>query len=696
MTAAGDTETHREPATVSDFHLSSPNTIEATFLPIATRVIDEYDQYAAALDKRLTQARRDISLELFIAQLFGWAASAAVATSGTVLIVTALLFIAEIATLDPWIPITAGPSVVQTVVNGIQKPVSIILVTIVIGGGVGLTVAATIVFLPIAKARSRAREIDVLLPDTVSFMYALSVGGMNQLDILRAVASAEETYGEVSREFQAIIQKTEYTGEDYRSALRQAAITTPSEELSQFITDMLSIISSGGSIEDFLGDQKDAYIDQARQKEEDSIELIELSGEIFITLSVAPVMLLIILLVMELLGTSTKLLMFLSVYLVTPIISIAYLILISTIQPDDFGSGKLSYNGEIIDSTEKRYDISIDDVYELDDSSPVFGKLQTEARSQLLTELLTKPHLFIRDNPLYTLFLTAPLALGGIGIAIITGAVPTRWEAFTTAPIVGTAVYYYIPLYVIGGPLAAAYLWNSRHYQTVSGNLTDHLRKISSANDTGQTLLESFNSVADNSTDQFAADLGKVAEKVKYGGSVRRSLIELNNKHADPELARIIRLITKAHETSGQISDVLSTAAQITENRQKIQQQRKTATATQVIIVIMTFMVMVGVLGAIQFQFVGLIADIIEQAASQSGGGSGAAQRGGSGQLSFSNITSPDILTTVFFHALVIQGSFAGLSAGYMRTGKLRSGIKFILMLATLPLAAWSIIIHVL
>lgn len=695
MTGSQREESYTEPSTVSELYLSSPNKIEATFLPLATRVIDEYEQYASRLDKRLTQSRTDTSLEIFIAQLFGWATAAAIAASTTVILVAALLFVAGIATLDPWVTVTISPDMAATIINGIQKPLTIILLTGVIGVGAGLTAAGTIIFIPITQAHSRAREIDVLLPDAVSFMYALSVGGMNQLDILRAVASADETYGEVSKEFQAIIQKTEYTGEDYRSALRQASITTPSEELSQFITDLLSIISSGGSVESFLRDQKDAYIDQARQKEENSIELIELSGEMFITLSVAPVMLLIVLLVMELLGTSTKLLMYLSVYVVTPIISIAYLILISTIQPDSFGSGKLSYNGEIIDSTEKRYDLSVEDISHVDNSSPVFDKLQKEARSRLITELLTSPHLFIRDNPLYTLFLTAPLAIGGIAVTVVTGTAPTQWSEFTTSPIVGTAVYYYIPLYIIGTPLAGAYLWNSRHYQNISSNLTDHLRKISSANDTGQTLLESFNSVANNSTDQFAADLGKVAEKVRYGGSVRRSLIEFNNKHADPELARIIRLITKAHETSGQISDVLSTAAQITENRQEIQQQRKTATATQVIIVIMTFVVMVGVLGAIQFQFVGLISDIIEQAASQSGGGA-AAQGGGSGQLSFNNITSPDILTTVFLHALVIQGSFAGISAGYMRTGKLRSGIKFTIMLATLPLVAWTIIIHVL
>jgi len=44
---------------------------------------------------------------------------------------------------------------------------------------------------PYSRASAREREINLLLADSVSFMYALSVGGLNQLEILRAMATAE-------------------------------------------------------------------------------------------------------------------------------------------------------------------------------------------------------------------------------------------------------------------------------------------------------------------------------------------------------------------------------------------------------------------------------------------------------------------------------------------------------------------------
>jgi len=42
----------------------------------------------------------------------------------------------------------------------------------------------------------------MLLPDAVAFMYALSIGGMNELDILEATARADDVYGEISKEFE--------------------------------------------------------------------------------------------------------------------------------------------------------------------------------------------------------------------------------------------------------------------------------------------------------------------------------------------------------------------------------------------------------------------------------------------------------------------------------------------------------------
>jgi len=68
------------------------------------------------------------------------------------------------------------------------------------------------------------------------------------------------------------------------------------------------------------------------------------------------------------------------------------------------------------------------------------------------------------------------------------------------------------------------------------GEALESLRKLSSANDTGQTLLESVETVSETSTGKLAEEFEVVHAKVNYGMSLRDALVEFNNKYAVPGL----------------------------------------------------------------------------------------------------------------------------------------------------------------
>src|SRR5699024_2092839 len=110
-------------------------------------------------------------------------------------------------------------------------------------------------------------------------------------EIFEAMAGANDTYGEVAKEFESVYLETEYFDTDYRTAIRTQALRTPSEELSQFLTDMLSIIDSGGDMTEFLRDKKDKHLRTAKQEQSLVLETLELFGEMYITLSVFPLLL---------------------------------------------------------------------------------------------------------------------------------------------------------------------------------------------------------------------------------------------------------------------------------------------------------------------------------------------------------------------------------------------------------------------
>jgi flagellar protein FlaJ len=49
-------------------------------------------------------------------------------------------------------------------------------------------------------------------------------------------------------------------------------------------------------------------------------------------------------------------------------------------------------------------------------------------------------------------------------------------------------------------------------------------------------------------------------------------------------------------------------------------------------------------------------------------------------------------LSMLFFHAVTMQAILSGLISGYMRSGKLLSGLKYIIVLVTISLGVWMVV----
>jgi flagellar protein FlaJ len=524
----------------------------------------------------------------------------------------------------------------------------------------------------------------MLLSDAVSFMYALSVGGLNQLEILEAMGQADDTYGEVSKEFQSIVQETEYFGTDYRNAIQNQSMVTPSDELSQFLTDMLSIVNSGGDMQQFLDDKKDKHMRTAKQQQELTLETLELFGEMYMTLSLFPLLLIIILVIMSMLGKGNPFLLFGTVYALIPLTGAGFLVLISTVKQDEPGDGYLKPSGAAsrLAEAQKGGPFSLGLVENYVGDFGLFDKVRSNERSYQLGEIARAPHHFFRDNPLYTMAITVPIAMAALAAGIALGAAPLSWQGMIERPVWSTFVWFYIPVYIVATPLMIFYEWNVMGRASVTNKLSDNLRKLSSANDTGQTLLESIKTVADTSSGKLADEFEVMYAKVNYGMSLRGALVEFNNKYHMPRLARTVKLISKAQEASSQITDVLTTAAQASENQDDIERERKSRTRMQVAIILMTYFTLLAVMAILKTQFLDVMAGLTSQ--TSGGGGAGGGQFGGS--------IDTQQLSLLFFHAVTLQAVLSGFIAGYIRTAKLISGVKFVVVLQTVALLAWVVV----
>ena len=650
------------------------------FYPLYRRLFDEESDFVGNLERKLGEARIPQTVEIYLSTSLavGVLVGLGLWLTGTLLGWMLVTFVIAEPPTFLGLPM---PEPYLSIVNELKIPF-IIVISGLFFGSIGFASGfGGMVAKPYLEADARKREINVLLSDSVSFMYALSVGGLNQLEILQAMAKADDTYGEVAKEFQSIVLETEYFDTDYRTAIRNQAMQTPSEELSQFLTDMLSIINSGGDMERFLEDQKEKHMRTSKQEQELVLETLELFGEMYMTLSLFPLLLIIILVIMSMLGEANDMLLYGTVYGLIPLIGIGFLVLVSTVVQDEVGDGYLRIeDGEIVDESSAMFDLGLAERYA--GRYAIFDRIKSREGTYVTMNVLREPHLFFRDYPMATLALTVPLSLVLLAFSVMAGWAPTSLDGLMSAPIRGTFFWLYLPLYVTLLPLTIFYEWNVRSRAAITNNLSDNLRKLSSANDTGMTLLESLKVVADTSSGKLAEEFRVMYAKVNYGTSLKTALREFNNSYHIPRLARTVKLISKAQEASSQITQVLSTAAQASENQDDIERDRKSRTRMQMVIIIMTYVTLLGVMALLKVEFLDTMAGLTEQAAEADGGG-GASLGGG---------LDIDMLTMLFFHAVTLQGIISGFIAGYIRDVSVMAGLKFVVVLPTLALIVFMMI----
>ena len=654
---------------------SGRNLLADAFYPLYSRLFDEDSDFVGNVESKLAEARVPQTVEIYLSR----ALAIGVITGAVLWLVGTLVGWAVITFVVTEPPVFLGlplPEPYLSVVNNLKIPFIVVFSGLLfgsIGFGAGF---GGMVGKPYLDASARKREINVLLSDSVSFMYALSVGGLNQLEILQAMAKADDTYGEVAKEFQSIVLETEYFDTDYRTAVRNQAMQTPSNELSQFLTDMLSIINSGGDMEKFLEDQKEKHMRTSKKEQELVLETLELFGEMYMTLSLFPLLLIIILVIMSMLGQAQDTLLYGTVYGLIPLIGVGFLVLVSTVVQDEIGDGYLrDEDGEVVGESDAMFDMGLAADYAGDRA--VFDRVKSKEGVHRTANVLKAPHLFFRDHPMAVLAITAPISLVLLGFSVIAGFAPTSPDGMISSPVRGTFFLLYLPLYVNLVPLTVFHEWNVRSRSSITNKLSDNLRKLSSANDTGMTLLESLNVVAETSSGRLSEEFRTMYAKVIYGTSLKTALREFNNDYHIPRLARTVKLISKAQEASSQITEVLSTAAQASENQDDIELDRKSRTRMQMVIIIMTYVTLLGVMALLKVEFLETMASLTDQA-------SGSGQFGGGLDI--------DMLTMLFFHAVTLQGIISGTIAGYIRDVSLMAGLKFIVVLPTLALVVFSLI----
>ncbi len=569
----------------------------------------------------------------------------------------------------------------------------------------GYYVTHTIIMvLPAVNASDRKSKINKQIPYAVTFMYALSKGGMDIINILRALNAAESTYGEVSREIGIIIRDMDYFGNDLRTAIINCINQTSSDMLQDLLTNLLSVIDSGGDVTTYLNGKTEQYLQRLMQEQKSFLEILGLIAESYVTAFVAgPLFIIIMSSVMTIIGGGSPVILYVIIYGMLPLGSVMFIVLISMLTPTE-------------EESARRFDIPKFNAYDTvqkeesgmsePEERKMVEKIRAGRKNLKLKEFMANPLAPIQENPQLSLLISVPIAIfflllftgltfGNLQQAMVNVTEIQQSKAANTGdPLVifGPLIGYFDDLIIfflliVMVPLALFHerkIWRERK---ITAEMPDFLKKLASTNETGMTLTQSIALIANANFGTMSQEVQKIYRNIQWGVDVSTALKVFANSLGTSLSTRVITLITKAAESSGDIRDVLNVAANDAKIGEQIRKERSDGMLIYVVIIFISFCVFIYCVYTLSSSFIPVMATAGNSNSAASG--SSAAMQG----ATFIQAFNPEDYKRLFFHAAVIQGLFAGILAGVMGEGKWMSGLKWAIIMMTISYLMFALFI---
>ncbi len=516
----------------------------------------------------------------------------------------------------------------------------------------------------------RKSKIDRSLPHAITYMYSLSKGGMNLIQIFKSLANYYEVYGEVSREAARIVRDMDLLGKDLRTALSDAIEMTPSENFKEFLHGLITIIDSGGDVTRYLEERAEFYLERARQEQKNFLEFLGLMAESYITAFVAgPLFLIIIQTVMVVMGQGDETSLYAVIYLVIPIGSFFFAMVIKLLSPTEVGESpmlKESYTSLRKKVNPEGYEEQI-------------KKLRSKIKRWNLKKTLRHPLEPIKRRPVYVFIFSVPVGLGFVAYGFmnypyVQGTEFMKW-------LFKIDDYIFIALIIILAPFVVFYEAGRKKVNKTLRLTPIFLNKLASANESGMPIYRAIAMIAKTDTSPLKKEIEKIKADLEWGVSLNDALVRFANRLKVFELTRTITLLNEALKSTGNVTEVLMISARDASNAELLRRERFSNMFMYVVIIYISFFVFIGIVYIITTTFLATLAESAAQVAE------------GGAQIGMLRGIDIEIYKNVFMHAAVFQGLFAGMVAGAMGEGSISAGVKHSLLMLVMAYVLFTVLI---
>lgn len=527
----------------------------------------------------------------------------------------------------------------------------------------GLLAYYILISSPSFVANARKNKIDITLVHAVSYMYALSKGNLNLVDILSSLSKQTNIYMESADEAGYILMDCEYLGTDLLTALRNARDLTLSEKYRDFLDNLISVIEGGGDLPSYFNSRVTQYHSIAAEEQSLFLETLGVIAETYITVLVAaPIFLITILIAMGLMGGVSMKLLILIIYIVIPVSAIAFSYVLTIIAISDNKIGEVYL---MIRKIKEYGDVRI---------KPIFEKEKIERLQKSLTWTRITA---ARKNPLKP-FLANPFRVFYVSVPVAVILLILKIRDLETMRVEIIDDYIIMTILVILVPFSIIYELEMKYVRKIEQSIPEFLRMLASLNESGISLTHAIGLLTKASIGALSSEIKIAWKDIQFGVSTVEALYKLERRVKTLEISKTITLLAKASETTTNIKEILRIAASDAALSETLRKSKFSTLFTYILIAYIAFGVFLITLFVLAKSFLPMIPS--------EGKGALVGQGFAMGGIDI------DFYKLIFFHASLIQGFASGMITGQI-LGNVYSGLKHSIIMVIVAYIAFTVFI---
>ena len=292
-------------------------------------------------------------------------------------------------------------------------------------------------------------------------------------------------------------------------------------------------------------------------------------------------------------------------------------------------------------------------------------------KKSTLQRFIESPLRTIRERRYLLYIISAGIAIACVAVAFYMGVDPMN---------IGILAFILTIM-----PPSLFNLYETRRTGKLEVEFPAMVRDISLSVKSGMTLNGAMSIAAGGQYGALTPAIKQIDNMMSWGISFEDAMLHFAKKYPTSLIRRTVFTLIEASRMGGELGEILEGVATDAEETKALEKKRSSETKPYLLVCYISYFVFLAVILIMSFIFLPMMKEAAEVA-------TGEALPGGLGQFAVSD-EDLALYNRLFFHALVIQGLFAGIVTGKIGEGKTVAGLKHSVFFIVVAVIAYTLLI---